>query len=683
MQKKRVSLTVYVVVAIMVLFVLPLAVIMNILKAAVVNNVSSDKNSESTIIASMMSDSIMDKITKYQSVVETAAKDERVKGLNIAEAEQYLKEIMSDAEGEWSHFLIADTKGLEIAHTEGSEHYGTDISDKQYFEEVWATTSTVVCEPTFSKSTGNRIMGIGVPIVNSGKLRGVLVGFVLLEHISDVLDSYEITDNSYVFMLNSDGTVSGHPNKDIILMQNWLAPADDEAKKTVDAMSEEEKAIIGKMTKLESGSAIVPTSGGKASYTYRPIGDMDLSLCIVSPYDEYYRIVNVLSKLMVIALVGLALLYAVVAVLFAIFISHPIKWSAKQLSRLANGNTEFDNRKLRLGSTKEISTLFESVKNLTGVLDSLMSELDVESGSLTASVEDIYEEVKKSNENVNDVSAAMEELAASMEEITATISNLNENSMEAVDTISHVADKAEDGAGMLKEFKNSASERYKEAEAGLNEAKVVVEEIRSVLQESIVNSSKVDKIAEFTGEILNIASQTNLLALNASIEAARAGEAGRGFAVVADEIRELAESSREAANNIREISELVTGAVSDLTKDSDRMIKFIDSNVLPDYDNYLKTADDYYNSANNADELMEQFAQEAEKLKDSMTTIGDGMNSINIAADESANGVTLVAQNATELVGVMSTIQNNIDDNKNIALSLRNKVDTYRNPQDS
>lgn len=72
----------------------------------------------------------------------------------------------------------------------------------------------------------------------------------------------------------------------------------------------------------------------------------------------------------------------------------------------------------------------------------------------------------------------------------------------------------------------------------------------SVSKSVYVLNDRSKRIEEIVGLITGIANQTNLLALNAAIEAARAGEAGRGFAVVAEEVRNLAEESRQAAQNI-------------------------------------------------------------------------------------------------------------------------------------
>ena len=71
-------------------------------------------------------------------------------------------------------------------------------------------------------------------------------------------------------------------------------------------------------------------------------------------------------------------------------------------------------------------------------------------------------------------------------------------------------------------------------------------------------NNRIHEVDAITETILGISSQTNLLALNASIEAARAGEAGKGFAVVADEIRNLAEETRQATEQIGAIINKLT-----------------------------------------------------------------------------------------------------------------------------
>src|SRR6516164_7168723 len=81
-------------------------------------------------------------------------------------------------------------------------------------------------------------------------------------------------------------------------------------------------------------------------------------------------------------------------------------------------------------------------------------------------------------------------------------------------------------------------------------------------------SSALAQVAKVSGSIEAIAKQTNLLALNATIEAARAGEAGRGFAVVASEVKNLAEATRQATQQIGDTVRGLDGQVGRLIGES-------------------------------------------------------------------------------------------------------------------
>lgn len=274
--------------------------------------------------------------------------------------------------------------------------------------------------------------------------------------------------------------------------------------------------------------------------------------------------------------------------------------------------------------------------------------------------------------------AAMQQMAASMEEIAATLSTITSGSDAILAEVQNMVDSASGGVDLVHEIKDRAQNLHAETISGKNETSGRIVEIRGMVEDAVEESRSAEKITELTGEILDIASQTNLLALNASIEAARAGEAGKGFAVVADEIRQLADSSRETANNIQEISKLVIGSVEKLASNSQNMLAFIDEKVMQDYDGFVKVVEQYEADADSINEVLGQFAAKTDEIRNTVEDMNNGINDISTAIDENAQDVTGVAQNAVSLVEAMNKIQAETENNQAISQQLNEQVNRFK-----
>ena len=336
-------------------------------------------------------------------------------------------------------------------------------------------------------------------------------------------------------------------------------------------------------------------------------------------------------------------------------------------------------RRIDVKTKDEIGLMSMGINNFIETLQNAMAKIKDSSDCMSESVIKIENHIGSANENAANVSAAMEELSATMEEVSATLSQITEGSQEVLNAAKHVNSKSEDGENFVHDMKKRADETKTSAEASKQNTSKMVSDIKKLLEEAIANSRSVEKINELTGDILNISSQTNLLALNASIEAARAGDAGRGFAVVADEIRELADSSRNTANNIQEISVMVMNAVDALSKNAGMMIDFVDSTVLKDYDAFVNMTDVYNEDAENMKNILTEFRQEAVSLETTVSYMTESIDGINTAVNESAQGVTNAAESTSDLVGSLSDIQNEADMNRGIFNDLEGEVGRFKN----
>lgn len=377
------------------------------------------------------------------------------------------------------------------------------------------------------------------------------------------------------------------------------------------------------------------------------------------------------------------ILIGIVIILVTLFtVIKPIKDANKQLNQIIE---EIDygagdlTKRITIKSKDEVGNLVEGINTFIDRLQIILQKIQKQSYYLEESVDLVIDKVKTSETNVNEVSKTMENLAAGMQEVSATSAQLSNGAGNVESSIMQMATKVQDGYQLSNEIQKR-SEVYREsAENGKINTNSVMSDIKLVLEKSIDNSKSVSKIQELTDEILNISSQTNLLALNASIEAARAGEAGKGFAVVAGEIRGLATNTRETANNIQEISQMVTHGVENLANDAKKMLDFIDTQVLKDYDKFVDTALNYRDDAKNINEILEQFSSSTKTLEEIVSEMNLGINEIATTIDDSAMGITNVAQGTTSLVEDIAQINKQAEENRVIKEALLSEVNQFSN----
>lgn len=192
----------------------------------------------------------------------------------------------------------------------------------------------------------------------------------------------------------------------------------------------------------------------------------------------------------------------------------------------------------------------------------LAHEGEDELGQLSASLNDLLEQLRHTIADVADGAQLVADSATHMSGITSQVQRAAADQSREVGHAAHAVDEM---TGTIQEIARNAAQAADSVSATHNQLQTasqtgtqarqeierLTEEVQEVVEAIETLSRHSGDIGHVLDAIRNVAEQTNLLALNAAIEAARAGDQGRGFAVVADEVRTLAKRTQESTETIR------------------------------------------------------------------------------------------------------------------------------------
>lgn len=262
---------------------------------------------------------------------------------------------------------------------------------------------------------------------------------------------------------------------------------------------------------------------------------------------------------------------------------------------------------------------------------------------LMSSVHSALQQMEQYMQSLND---STNEMVSMLEVNGVTSSGVVEASQMARQNVETVAAAAEELSCSIREISERVVESSRIAEQAVEHARK-----SNVIVNSLNSAS--EKIGDVVNLITDIAGQTNLLALNATIEAARAGEAGRGFAVVASEVKNLADQTANATEEISEqistIQQSTGQAVSAIQEISKTITQISEISTA-----IAASVEEQSVATNEISRNIQQAAGGTQEVSESVERMGS-------ALDKTSTGAHAIQQQANRLNEQIAVLQSEIE----------------------
>lgn len=510
--------------------------------------------------------------------------------------------------------FVADEKGNYY----NSENITSNISDRDYFKKVMSTGETIVSDPVFSKSTGHLIAVVAAPIKKDGRVTGLVGGSVLMDDLYGRIDSIKTGKSGYVYMVQGDGLVIAHPNRDLVMKTNFLKE------------SGVHPGLVEATTKMvggETGIGRYTFEGVDKFVAFAPVPGVNWSLAVTANVEDLKKQLSSLPVFYFLTTLAVALVIFIITWIFVErIITSRLLLVSGEVAKIAGGDL----------SGKEIPVKTEDeVGRLAGAFNTMLVNLRDMANSL-------QEKSQVIASSATELSAVAENVASGAAQTSSTVNQVNGIMEQVTAKVQRVADTSRQAASHARE----GSRGIQNVTAQMEGIQKVTTATSEAINELYQSAAKISQIVEL---ITKIADQTNLLALNAAIEAARAGEQGLGFAVVAEEVRKLAEQSAGAASEIYTL-------IASIQQEAQKTVNVIKEGVVQ-----VQAGSEVVQDVGRIFEriiaAVQLLADEVDSAASGIVEVSSEMQNVSAATEEQTAAVEEVSSTIQELVRMAEELE--------------------------
>ncbi|MGA1933741.1 methyl-accepting chemotaxis protein [Arcobacter sp. YIC-464] len=260
------------------------------------------------------------------------------------------------------------------------------------------------------------------------------------------------------------------------------------------------------------------------------------------------------------------------------------------------------------------------------------------------------------DENIVDLRKSLSDLANTSDSITKRTKQTMSETQEVTTSTEHINESLSSVSSRIQEMLSSIEEISSSTKKGKDISNIALTKSKDTTNAILKLDEESQKIGDTIDIISQIAFQTNILSLNAAVEAATAGEAGKGFAVVAQEVRNLANRSNDAANEITKAIEYI----QTLVKDSLDSIQSIDNTIeeiVSMSTNISDSVDKQHKISTQVTHITKEVSSEVNEISNKMIQVSSNSQEADLEAQENLKVSKELIDISNHLISILEKLR--------------------------